>query len=331
MKKLFFFPLLCMSLAFVSCSSDEPILNGGSTEPSIRQVAVSFDLSTDKEFSSLKSVAPSLAGVKSMVYLAFRDQDQTNAKFKTFNSGDLSSIKDTLPEGKYTIVILASTANDFSRKYSSQIDQIRYPNNSSKTTFENWAHVAYSPNFEIFSKVFELNVVEGVNSQPIVLSRITSKIEIIPEDVSFIPTNVDSVTFHLNGVGAQYYAFKSDNFGIGALNLLDHPTSLEYSKTYTKEELKAVNASNPISLFVYPITSPFKYNAGGDSIGQITATIYKSGSATKDKTLMTTYALDRNKILRLSGNLFVSNPVVDGTVTVDNEWDAKIVEDVFDK
>lgn len=331
MKKQLLLSFLSLGLLLSSCSSDEPAFAGG-TESLTRQVPVSFQVSADKEFSSLKSVSPEDAGVKSILYIVFKASDGSLVKSKGFKAGELSVIKDTLDQGQYKIAIFAF-----------QMDTSDYPGDlpvidskdvpASELSFDKSRLALLFSGFDQFSKIFDFNVnASNSNAYTVTLERITSKLEIVPLDVASIPTDVESVIFHFKDLTDQDYNFSDgaySNWFYGDLS--SQNTYYNFSVKLTRAEFLNLNSNNPASIILFPLSSPSKDIRGVSRNVEVVATFNYSGGNSKDQTIKTTYTLDRNKILRLTGNLFPTDGTIDGTITVDNEWDAEIVEDVFDK
>lgn len=328
MKKQLLLSFLSLGLLLSSCSSDEPAFAGGA-EPSTRQVPVSFNLSTDKEFSTLKSTSPEDAGIKSLTYLVYKASDGAYVKYKTLYAGkdDLNVVNDTLAEGQYKVIILASqipNQNSYEGNHFLDPDDFIGANKS----FDEASYISRNIDYDHYSNTFDLNVTNGANVQSVSLKRITAKLEIVPSDVASIPGNIESVTFGIKHITAQSVSFaKKTYFPYYELNPSQLSTIYIIKKTYSRDEFLKLSETNPASIVLFPISSP----SSSELTFPIEVTFNLAGNQVPwSQTIKKEYILESNKTLRLTGTLFATDGNIDGTITVDSEWNSEVIEGRFE-
>jgi len=330
MKKLFFLTAaLCM--LWTSCSSDQPFLDptgGGIPEA---KVPVTINVASDNEFSQLKSVSPDDAGVKSLLYLVYDEASGDYIKYKLIKE-NLGTIKDTLSQGSYRIAILGMPSVIPDSWFEHGFDFENFPGGN--VNFGSSSFMTQGDGHkEHFYKDFTLNVSGTTVPQSVALERITTKLEIVPTDVALAPADLESITFYLQGLENQVYTFsdKSCSNYVRAWSSIPppypgYPKYIYYSTRVTKEQLMKVNADNPITILLLPVSSPATGINGGTI--PLVAMFMSKNTVYKDRVLKTTYTLESNKILRLTGKLFDDES--SSEVSIDDEWDADVVEDNFD-
>lgn len=326
MRKILTIQLFLLSLLFASCSSDEPILGQG-LEPSTREIPVNFNLSTDNEFSELKAMTATTLTIRHLQYFVYNESDGSLVKEIKIVDGDCSRIEDTLPLGKYRIAIIASN-NKLTYDESEQSYNSVFPNadvNYNEALFKPYSRDITS---EYFYKSFVIEVSTSVVTNTIVLERIIAKLQIVPTDVTSIPANVSMIMFCFEGLLGQQFLFWSQsttNFWYPAIDPFDRP----YSVKLTREELLKVDANNPASVTLFPFKST-KNSTNEAEWNFPIQVVYREGDKLRRRTLKSEYTLERNKILRLTGEVFKTGGMVDGSINVDDEWDSEVIETTFD-
>jgi len=329
MKKLTFLAA-AVSFLLASCSSDEPLSNP--IDSSAKGVPVKINVTSDNEFNELRSVSPEDAGVKTMLYIVYDEATGDYVKHKSIFINGQTTIEDNLSAGTYRIAIMAATdilpeingnKNVYVKSYFSEADQ----NFNSASFCINDA----VGNIDYFYQDFVLNVENTSIEQPAVLKRITTKLEIIPLDAANMPDDIQSVHVKLDWLGQQVFNFKDKTY----LNKFERNPEGGgrmwgfLTQSYDKQQLIELTQENPISLTLFPYSSPMPYTGDeGNSFIYITAEFVKHNE-TIDRILKSVYQLESNKVLRLTGNLFDDALGSDTEVSIDDEWE-EVVEDNFD-
>jgi|GEM_PF-1427948 len=332
MKRLFYC-LLGTTLLLSSCSSDQPGLIPDIELPPIsKDRIISIDLKGVKEFSEVRagtdSKSLSEAGVKYVHYFVFNEADGKALKYREYNKEGNVTIKDTLPDGKYRIALLASNYDGvFDLGAGLVYDFFSSSANLPRASFDpthawnyNEFFLAYmnrGNNVEFFYNDFVLDVNDNTNINAVVLERITNKIEIIPTDIDLMPNWVEKVSFTMWGLEYQQFHFKTRK-----ANISNVPHLGMYIAIVTADELKLVNENNPIVATCLAV--------GEQTEHPISVSIRGEEGSGKDKsfTIKEAYNLQPNQILRLKGKLF-SQDVESGEIVVDTEW-GETTEENFD-
>jgi len=341
MNKLFFLTAtLC--LLWASCSSDQPFLDptGGGTPEA--KIPVTINVVSDSEFSQLRSVSPSDAGVESMFYLVYDEASGDYIKHKLITGEDMGLIKDTLAAGSYRIAFFAAT-------YNMTIDNMLngggydFDFETYRVADVNFSSASYVPSYglneDFFYTDFVLTVSKASAQESVRLERITSKLEIVPTDIASIPDDITDVSFCFKGLEAQFYTFNDkscNNYYREVSDFYPYPGYPKFISNFwvrmTREQLMNVNADNPITLLILPVSSPIINPNYPDHNKEmpITAIFYTQPGIDSypDRVIKTEYTLERNKILRLTGKLFADE--TNSEVSIDDEWDADITEGNFD-
>lgn len=202
MKKPLFSLICAVALLFSSCSKEN------TTAPKDEKLyPVTFNLSTfSKEIvpmASLKktvgqisaSTASGTALNEAIQYIDYAVYNESgikvNHKNSYFNNSNFGRIDDSLPKGKYKIVVAGSTGGVGS-----------LPNDYYSGIYNSGTNGMG----DIFLKQFELEVTGEPISQDVELKRIVGKIEI--ELADDIPASIEEIAYSVKGVG--HYLYFSD-------------------------------------------------------------------------------------------------------------------------
>ncbi|MDU1905590.1 MAG: FimB/Mfa2 family fimbrial subunit [Dysgonomonas sp.] len=328
MKRLFYC-LLGTALLLSSCSSDQPgLMPDIDPTPSSKDRIISIDLSGVKEFTEVRAggTPKSLleAGVKHVHYFVFNEADGKAVKYREYYKEGNVTIKDTLPDGKYRIALVASNYEDkiilgagigYDFISSATLLPRSTYNRISEWNYNEFFLAYFNPsqNLEFFYNDFVLDVNSNTETSTIVLERITNKVEIIPTDIDLMPNWVEEVSFSVYYASYQHFRFKTRKADINEYIAVVMPVA-----TLTKDEFKLVNENNPIVS---------TWLAVGEQT-EFPIRVSISGGSNRDFVIKQSYNLQPNQILRLKGKLF-SQDVENGEIVVDTEW-GETTEENFD-
>lgn len=322
MKRLIY-TMLAITFLLSSCSSDDDYTT--IPEPEKETQVVSIKVSGVEEFtevrSGLKSATLKDAGIKHIHYFVYNKADGSFVKQKNFFDKGNLVINDTLSVGKYNIFVFAS--NYTGKEYETGYEFYYTSSSVVKHTYSQNSLLYFNPssNLDFFYSDSELSLEAGVTpeSKVMTLDRITSKVEIIPLDANKAPAEVVSVFFSVNKLDAQIFQFKT-----GKVTFSSSPSTggRWFSKALSRAELLKINDKNPITatFLAGGAQKDFPIIVGFDKTG--------SGGYSNHITIKSAYTLERNKVLRLSGNIFTHTPQIGG-INVDNEW-GEVVGGSFD-
>lgn len=301
--------------SFFSCSQDSEISNL-EPAPSVKMQEVVFELQGN-EFEQVNVRSTSLinADIKSLHYAVYNG-DGRRVKYKGFLDGNISEIKDTLPSGNYTVVFIATNADNFEANFSNGFNvqysdgYIRMVIEDTRTKFNN----------DVFFTQFDFTVGNSVVKKETVLSRVVGKVEVLPLDIQNTPSDLLSVQLYVSEGFPNHFYFKD----MKTVWQGERYTLAMCSPKYTREDFLNISEQNPI------VFTGFPAKVESNSIYYLAALYYLRDTPNVGRTIILKrgYEIERNKTLRLSGNLF-TGVVTNGGVEVDTEWGA-VLEESFD-
>ena len=316
--------LLALLLFLASCGEEmEYSLDDYNTKKKTQVVTIQIQ-GIDKTVNNLRSTTsePSSladAGIRHLHYIV--EGAFTDYKKVVYFKGDEvpATITDTLPEGIYIVSIIAAT-ND----KGAASDHIPYQYITEEGTnmpMNNILIQGSLPTAEIFYKQFDLEVNTSTAIDQIVLKRIVTKINIVPTDLENIPEDLSWIQFLFENTEYQVYG--------GWIYSSNWYNKIAATAAYTRNDLLAINESNPISFNSLPIASMKEpvYPVTGH-YPLIVIKHYNDGTEIR-QVIKSEYNWSSNTVYELSGMLF--NQSVDpGGVIIEKEWDNNVIEDNFD-
>jgi len=313
MKKLIY-SLLAVGLLLTSCSSDQ---SGGIPDveiPETKKHIVTINLegvegkmNSTRATNNYTSFAD--AGISHMDYIV-TDASKGFRKEVYYQGDNIPTIiKDTLPEGIYSIQIVAST-NEKGRTDN------RKPYYYAPT--EGYIHRNYLCDADFFQCQFDLEVNSNniVKKEQVLLDRMVSRINILPTDLNNIPENLTSILFVIENA-----SFQDSQWGWirNSSNLITTCVEL------TKEELLLINQENPISFTSFKVSSSIE-NGSLPFQGYHPLVVYKYfNDQTFEKTVIkAAYFWGNNTIYEYSGDLFPTTR----TTRSNMQWNETIKENL---
>ncbi|MDU1905591.1 MAG: FimB/Mfa2 family fimbrial subunit [Dysgonomonas sp.] len=311
MKKLIY-PILAVGLLLTACSSDQ---SGGIPDVEIPETknVITINIGTDNNFQEIRSTEKRAsleeAGIIDLFYLVYNGNDGKNIKSRRYSGEDISNIKDTLPDGKYKIAIIATTTD-----YAFEPEPYWYEDFS--RVFMPIG-VMWKPT-DYFYNHIDLDINQTTKDINISLERQTSKIEIIPTDINSIPNDVEAIIFRLKGL--DFFEFKFSEKIVQ--NFRKSESAHSTIQKISREEFLTVSKDNPITNLVMAL--------GAQTEFPLEAAFIKTGEKEPSAfvTLRQTYNFEKNKIYRFTGELF-SKETNDGTRRAKSErldWGESIRE-----
>jgi len=319
MKKLIYI-ILSVTILFSSCNSDQPLFSPEGSELDAKKQIVTINFSTNNDFQEIRSSERNSsleeAGIVDLFYMVYNGNDGKNIKLRRFSGENVSSIKDTFPEGKYKIAIIATTTNNAfePEPYSYEdFSRVFMP-----------IGVMWTPT-DYFYNHIDLDVNQNTNKVSINLERQTCKIEIIPTDINAIPDDVEAIIFRLKGL--DFFEFKFSEKTVQ--NLRHSYSSHSTIKKVSREEFLTVGNDNPITNLVMAL--------GAQTEFPLEAAFIKTGEKEPSEfvTLRQSYNFEKNKIYRFTGELFSKKTnngnaeTESGELVVDLNW-GETIKDSFD-
>lgn len=331
--------LFALALLFVSCSSDSPSWD---TDPTLKSGnAINIKVGDFENFSTnLRSISLSQADIKSMYYVVTSESRRVlHARFLT-DQEMVTGIKDTLPNGKYKITLLAATEKSRHQGasrgwYLEEAFLFPYKGMS-------WHDESTSDMFEWYQTIELKNQSLSLD---ITMKRIMAKVEVIPTDIADFPADVDKVCvflgyttdrglisrsafnfliYSLENHQAQFYG----DYSLESVEQEDASGSYSRntilsSKLYDQQAYATLSESNPIELY---IATP-----GDFSDKALFARIYYKDGTSKFKLLKLDMKLERNMLMRLKGNVFKpNNSNAQTSIELNADW-SETVEDTIDR
>lgn len=329
MKNLFLFVI---SALLISCSSDVPVWEAGTDVKSAN--VVNIKLKNVEDYSTeLKSKPLSKSDIVSVFYQVVEQNNQVLRSRYLTTDEFTNGIQDTLPNGFFYVRLYGAT---------------KLPNKTNDAAgSEGWYIDGETVVFprELTTDFFEAGEYITVDNEPITLElnmvRTVAKIEVIPTNLDRYPATVDYVSLFLGTptddvITPEYksigYFYKmKGTLGRYETELIQQKDFRTYEALYENPEgraftplssviydetnFKTLSASNPIVMYV-PAPADFSKMALYARIA------YKTKRADY-RILKSNLDLKRNKILRITGDMFASEYDANG-IKIDKEWDVVV-------
>lgn len=294
MKKLAY--LLLLSISLFSCSEN-------STEEQIEEQLynVSFNVSTFKQdITNMKSLSPLYEISQELIYLVYNSDNKFlyHKKFEN-NEENFGEIEDKLPKGEYNIIFLAC---------NNSIDSNDLVNITSNTEY---IYYDWEEMNDTFHKKINITIPDDNSDFSVTLNRVVGKLEIILTD------NIPEEAYEIE------YSLTDSHIG---LDLFTGNSSHKY--TVSKSGISIVDERGKPN---YKLE--FFSFVGEETVScNLTINVFdqeKNLIATKN---IRDISLFRNKIVRLSGEMFTANGGTENSFSlkVNDAWSA-IIEKTFDE
>ncbi len=318
MKKILFYLVSALFMSsFFSCSQDSESFIEPTSAVKMQEVA--FDLKENGfDQVNLRTTPLSGTNLKSLHYLVY-GSDGLLVKTKKFFGGGISDVKDTLAFGNYKVVFIATDAVKFDENFMPDFHPIY--NSAYIRKYMGMGQSRYDN--DVFFAQFDLNVGTSTVKKETVLSRIVGKVEVLPLDIQNTPKNLLSINLYVFEGFPNHFYFDGERT-VWEGNFQGLTTC---SPKYNREDFMKINAQNPILFTGFPA----KIQSLGPNKGYYLAALYylkDSPNIGRTIILKRSFDIEKNKTLKLSGNLF-SGTLNTDDIQVNNEWGATI-ENSFD-
>jgi|GEM_PF-3588516 len=287
--------LLLLAITLFSCSKDSD------KEPKEEPLYdVSFNVSTFKQdVSNMKSTEPLNEVIKSLIYFVYNNEGKY-LYYREFESTEenFGIINDKLPEGEYKIIFLACNEDINSDDFEDIID-------NTEAVYHEWDGVV-----DTFHKKISVTVPNDNSDFSVTLERVVGKLEVIFTDN--IPEEAHEIEYSLTGLCCGIHLFTGNP---------------ENQKTFSKSAISIVSERGKPN---YKLE--FYAFVGSESVRcNLTMNVFdqeKNLIATKN---IRDINLFRNKIVRLSGDMFTSNNGTEKSfsIKIDDDW-SEIIEKGFE-
>ncbi|MBD8348686.1 MULTISPECIES: FimB/Mfa2 family fimbrial subunit [unclassified Dysgonomonas] len=314
-KVLFYLNAALLMGSFFSCSKDSEISDLEPT-PSLKMQEVVFDLKGNEfEQVNVRSTSLGSSDIKSLHYVVYNAEGR-RVKYKEFLNVNVSEVKDTLPSGNYKVVFIATNADDFGANFGNGFNvqyndgYIRMVIEDTRTKFDN----------DVFFTQSDLTIGNSMVNKETVLSRVVGKVEVLPLDIANTPTDLLSLQLYVSEGFPNHFYFQD----LRTVWQGERHTLVMCSPKYTRANFLNISEDNPI------VFTGFPAKVESSSNYYLAALYYLKDTPNVGRSIILKrgYEIERNKTLRLSGNLFTGMLTNEG-LEVDTEWGATL-EESFD-